>query len=109
LKSIISFAARQKFRFDLGQSFMAVINFAFVVIAASDKLAMVLDMPIKVILAIIVPSSVVCVWFMGWSLDKAGFYHAYQNEQNRRNAMLYEALKARNPGNETAVFPSKNV
>ena len=31
-----AFLARQKYRFDIGQGFLAIVNFAFVVIAASE-------------------------------------------------------------------------
>ena len=39
----MNWIARQKFRFDLGAGFMTVLNFAFVVISASDKIGTALD------------------------------------------------------------------
>lgn len=80
--------ARQKFRFDLGQGFLSIVNFAFVVIAASDKLATVVQVPVKVMLAVIVPGALGAVWALGYLLDRARFYDAYQDEQNERNALL---------------------
>ena len=39
------FLARQKYRFDIGQGFLAIVNFAFVVIAASDKITTLVHLP----------------------------------------------------------------
>jgi hypothetical protein len=83
-----SFLARQKYRFDIGQGFLAVVNFAFVVIAASDKLTTWLHVPAKVLVPILVPSAVLVVWLLGFMLDRMQFMQAYQEEQNRRNEML---------------------
>lgn len=88
---MIRFLARQKFRFDLGQGFLSVVNFTFVVIAASDKLATLFAVPTKVLLLILVPSAVVSVWGLGFLLDHMQFQHSYQDELNRRNAMLKRA------------------
>lgn len=84
--------ARQKFRYDLGQGFLSVVNFAFVVIAASDKLATVADVPIKVMLAVIVPAAIGSVWLLGWALDRVRFFDAYQAEMNQRNEMLRKVV-----------------
>ena len=83
-----TFLARQKYRFDIGQGFLAIVNFAFVVIAASDKLTTLLHLPAKVLVPILVPSAMLVVWLIGFMLDKMQFMQAYQEEQNRRNEML---------------------
>lgn len=83
-----TFLARQKYRFDIGQGFLAVVNFAFVVLAASDKITTLTHLPAKVLVPLLVPSAVILVWFLGWVLDKMQFMQAYQEEQNRRNEML---------------------
>ena len=82
------FLARQKYRFDIGQGFLAVVNFAFVVLAASDKITTLTQMPAKILVPILVPSAVLMVWLLGLVLDKMQFMQAYQEEQNRRNEML---------------------
>lgn len=87
----LSFLARQKFRFDLGQSFLTVINFAFVVVAASGTLAQVAHLRTRTMLVIVVPAAVAGVWFLGYTLDRLRFSQAYQDEQNRRNEMLIAA------------------
>lgn len=85
---MIKFLAKQKFRFDLGISFMSVVNFAFIVIAASDKLALVIHTSITVMLIALVPGTIFAVWFFGYILDKCEFFHAYKEEQNDRNKLL---------------------
>lgn len=95
--NIVRFLARQKLRFDLAQGFFAVANFAVIVIAASDKLAYRLGVSPVVAVAVTVPAGLVGVWFIGYVLDRARFYHAYQDEQNHRNAMLKDALQSTKP------------
>lgn len=82
------FLIRQKFRFDLGQGFMAIINFAFVVLAASDKLATLVALPAKVVVPCAVPIAVIMVWVVGYVLDRLRFYEGYNRELNARNEML---------------------
>lgn len=82
------FLARQKYRFDLGQGFLAIVNFAFVVIAASDKITSLVDVPAKILVPVLVPLALVLVWLLGAWLDRMQFAQAYCAEQNRRNEML---------------------
>ena len=89
---IVSFLARQKFRFDLGSSFMSIINFSLIVIAAGDKISSVLHLQTKALLLILVPTVLLSVWLFGFLLDKSKFWNKYQEEQNKRNEMLREAL-----------------
>lgn len=88
-----AFIARQKFRFDLGQGWLTVVNFAFVVIAASDKLATVFSVSVRVMVGVLVPLAVCSVWLLGYVLDRVQFSQAYQEEQNRRNEMLNRILE----------------
>lgn len=93
MKGLIRFIARQKLRFDIGQSFLSVLNLCFVVLAASDKISSWLHLPAKVIVPCIVPGTLFLVWLGGYILDKWKFQDAYLEEYNRRNAMLSEACK----------------
>lgn len=79
---------RQKFRFDIGQGIMSIINFAFIVLIASDKIATFIKLPAKVTVAILVPTAIFGVWFIGFVLDKMQFSQVYQEENNKRNEML---------------------
>ena len=89
---MVKFLVKQKFRFDLGQGFLTIINFIFVIIAASDKLATLTTLSTKITLIIFVPLSIIIVWFCGFMLDKLKYYQAYQSEMNVRNEMLNKIL-----------------
>ncbi len=86
---------RAKYRFDIGQSFMTVVNFTFIVIAASDKITSVVHLPAKIIVPLLVPVAIFSVWFVGLILDKMRFMEAYQAEANHRNEMLSAIAKDR--------------
>ena len=61
----------QKHRFDLGQSFLVVVNFTLLIITASDKLQHFLGVPnLRSLLIIIVPLGFTGVWFFGYFMDK---------------------------------------
>jgi hypothetical protein len=92
----MKFIARQKYRFDIGQGFLAIINFAFIVLAAREKITTLLHLPEKMVIPILVPLALVSVWLIGWILDRCHFMEAYQTEQNRRNEMLKEMHAAMN-------------
>lgn len=82
------FLARAKYRFDIGQGFLAIANFAFVVLAASDEITTLIHLPAKILVPVLVPLALIFVWLLGYMLDKMKFMQAYQEEQNRRNEML---------------------
>jgi hypothetical protein len=84
----MKFLAHQKFRFDLGQSFFSILNFVFIVVAASDKIGTLVGWSAKAIVCIAVPGAILGVWFFGFVLDKLGFYHKYNEVINERNEML---------------------
>ncbi|HTY38007.1 MAG TPA: hypothetical protein VMH23_12890 [Bacteroidota bacterium] len=61
----------QKYRFDLGQSFLVVINFALLIVTASDKLQIFFGIPkLSSLLTVIVPLGFVSVWLLGYFMDK---------------------------------------
>jgi len=61
----------QKYRFDLGQSFLVVVNFTLLSITASDKLQTFLGIPrLRSLLILIVPLGFVGVWLFGYFMDK---------------------------------------
>lgn len=90
---IMNWLARQKFRFDLGQGFLALVNFSLLAITASDKIASVIGISAMVTVLLLVPFSLCSVWLLGLTLDKSGFAKAYQAEQNHRNEMLKSLIK----------------
>jgi hypothetical protein len=61
----------QKYRFDLGQSFLVIVNFTLLIITASDKLQSFLGIPrLRSLLIVLVPIGFVGVWVFGFFMDK---------------------------------------
>ncbi len=61
----------QKYRFDLGQSFLVIVNFTLLIITASDKLQIFFGIPrLRSLLIVIVPLGFIGVWFFGFFMDK---------------------------------------
>lgn len=61
----------QKYRFDLGQSFLVIINFTLLIITASDKLQVFFGIPrLRSLLILVVPLGFVAVWLFGFFMDK---------------------------------------
>jgi len=86
----MQFLARIKYRFDLGQSMLTVVNFCLLVLTASEKLSTAWPISARTMLIVVVPTALVAVWFLGWILDRAQFADRYTDEQNKRNAILSE-------------------
>ena len=61
----------QKYRFDLGQSFLTIVNFTLLIITASDKLMVFFGVPrlYSLVLAL-VPLGFIGVWLFGLFMDK---------------------------------------
>ncbi len=61
----------QKYRFDLGQSFLVIVNFTLLIITAGDKLQIFFGIPrLRSLLTIIVPLGFLGVWLFGYFMDK---------------------------------------
>jgi hypothetical protein len=61
----------QKYRFDLGQSFLVILNFTLLIITASDKLQIFFGIPrLRSLLIVIVPLGFIGVWVFGFFMDK---------------------------------------
>jgi hypothetical protein len=61
----------QKYRFDLGQSFLVIVNFTLLIITASDKLQIFFGIPrLRSLLIVIVPLGFVGVWCFGYFMDR---------------------------------------
>jgi hypothetical protein len=61
----------QKYRFDLGQSFLVIVNFALLIITASDKLQIIFGIGrLRSLVILIVPVGFLAVWLFGYFMDK---------------------------------------
>jgi hypothetical protein len=65
------FLFAQKYRFDLGQSFLVIVNFALLIITASDKLQIIFGIGrLRSLVILIVPVGFLAVWLFGYFMDK---------------------------------------
>ena len=61
----------QKYRFDLGQSFLVIVNFTLLMISASDKLLIFFGISrLRSLLVLLAPLCLVGVWVFGYFMDK---------------------------------------
>jgi hypothetical protein len=61
----------QKYRFDLGQSFLVIVNFTLLIITASDKLMIFFGIPrLRELMILIIPLGFLGVWLFGLFMDK---------------------------------------
>jgi hypothetical protein len=61
----------QKYRFDLGQSFLVILNFTLLIITASDKLMIFFGIPrLRELMFVIIPIGFLGVWLFGFFMDK---------------------------------------
>jgi hypothetical protein len=83
---------RQKYRFDLGQQFLSILNFTLLIITASDKLRYYTNIPRTwVLVALAVPTGFTGMWLFGYFLDQVVKYaQAYNIEASKRNPIWDE-------------------
>ncbi len=61
----------QKYRFDLGQSFLVIVNFTLLIITASDKLMIFFGiLRLRELMVVIIPLCFLGVWIFGFFMDK---------------------------------------
>ena len=94
---MITFLARQKFRFDLGVSFMIVVNLALLSITASAHLAPLAGIRARWVALGLVVVVGVSVWTLGYVLERAKFPDALQDVANEKNRMLKDVKDALTP------------
>ncbi|HII94937.1 MAG: hypothetical protein ABFD15_09075 [Methanofastidiosum sp.] len=70
LKGIRRSLLEQKYRFDLGRQFLVYVNFALLIIAASDKIKLIIDLKTTELLLVLVPLSFIATYILGYILDK---------------------------------------
>ena len=65
-----------KFYMDIGISFLTLLNFALLVVTASDKLRNIIPVGTWTLVFLLVPAAFVCVISFGWFLDKVVNYQS---------------------------------
>jgi hypothetical protein len=100
----------QKYRFDLGQSFLVIVNFTLLIITASDKLMIFFGVPrLRELLIFIIPLGFCGVWLFGLFMDKvvraaqmnerqslrrSEVWHLHNEQMDRIESELKELRKA---------------
>lgn len=83
-----------KFFMDIGISFLTLINFALLVVTASDKLRNIIPVGTWTLVFLLVPAAFVCVIAFGWFLDKVVNYQSsYYKIQTDRVPQTIEMLE----------------
>ncbi|MEW5955540.1 MAG: hypothetical protein AB1626_03320 [Candidatus Micrarchaeota archaeon] len=71
LRKARNFFFAQKYRFDLGLQFLVFLNFALLILTASDKLKAILGLGhISEVMLVLLPLGFVGAWAFGWFLDR---------------------------------------
>ena len=80
----------QKYRFDLGQSFLTIVNFTLPIITASDKLMIFFGFPrLWPLLAVIVPVGFLGVWMFGFFMDRVVRAAQMSERQSMRRSEVW--------------------
>lgn len=83
-----------KFYMDIGISFLTLLNFALLVVTASDKLRNIIPVGTWTLVFLLVPAAFVCVISFGWFLDKVVNYQSsYYKIQTDRVPQTIEMLE----------------
>ena len=84
---------RLKFFMDIGISFLTIINFALLVVTASDKLRNIIPVGTWTLVFILVPAAFILVISFGWFLDRiVNYQSSYYKIQTDRVPQTIEML-----------------
>ena len=84
----------QDYRFRQGLATMTFVNFSLLVLTASDKIEAIIPIPTILLLAILIPSGFVGVWFFGYLLDVYVKYpHLSANAVQNRTPWVKEIIE----------------
>ena len=80
----------QKYRFDLGQSFLTILNFTLLIITASDKLMIFFGIErLRSLLVAIIPLGFLGVWLFGTFMDRVVRAAQMAERQNVRRSEVW--------------------
>lgn len=92
LSKLRDFFFRQKYRFDLGLQFLVFLNFALLVVTASDKLRQYFGLKASESLLILLPAAFVATWLFGFFLDKVVKSPQAQERQSLERSHAWKRL-----------------
>lgn len=80
----------QKYRFDLGQSFLTILNFMLLIVTASDKLMIFFGIErLRSLLVVIIPLGFLGVWLFGTFMDRVVRAPQMAERQNIRRSEVW--------------------
>lgn len=95
--------AENKFKLDLGISFLVIFSVILLIINASKTLSRWTGLSLPLLVGIGVPSLLFGTWFFGLCLDKFGFQHGINENQNERTPQIQELLEQTNKINSLVI------
>ncbi len=100
----------QKYRFDLGQSFLVIVNFTLLIITASDKLRIFFGIPrLASLLIVIVPIGFIGVWIFGYFMDKVVRAAQMSERQSMKRSEVWSEHNAQMDRIERALEEVKEM
>jgi uncharacterized membrane protein YdjX (TVP38/TMEM64 family) len=94
VEKIRKWLVEQYFRIMISLSFISFLNFILLIIASSDKLKTFLPFDTITILILIVPTTILVTWFIGYVLDiKVKYMQEMMQTQTDRHPPLLEILE----------------
>lgn len=80
------------FQFICGMQFMSLINFALLIVTASDKLQSIFNIPSATLIAIAIPLGFAGIWLLGFVLDVLLKYSTKQMETSEKRSPAFRQL-----------------
>jgi hypothetical protein len=65
----VNFVVRQKYRYDLAASYLALVNFALLIVAVSDKISTHIHIRPMVVIPALILGAFLILWLTGYFLD----------------------------------------
>lgn len=86
----IEYIFKQKYRFDIGLTFLTFLNFTLLVITASEKLKSIFGIErISELIIILVPLAFFGVWFLGYFMDRFVHFHARTEQEYSKRSYVW--------------------
>jgi hypothetical protein len=83
-----------KYRFDTGYQFLTFINFFLLNVTAAEQLKKWTHIPnTKVLLLVVIPTSLLAVYLFGWFLDHFKYWQGYNTAANDRNEQWRQTVE----------------
>jgi hypothetical protein len=82
-----------KYKFDLGTSFLSIINFILLVIAVSGQIAPIIGISNKIFVLIFTPIAIIGMFLFGHFMDKMKAAQHYEKEAIKRSDVWREHIE----------------